>query len=356
MEKRKNFIINSIYFTLIIAIIYIAIKYALGLIMPFVIGFIVALLLNPAINFVSGKLHIHKKAIAVVIILLFYGTAGVFFSWIGVGLLIALKDGISKLPGIYALNIEPAIYEIFEKAEIIIAKLDPLMVQAIQNMVTSLSQSVGSVISNISSEAIHFISSAVSFVPGLLLSIIFSFISSLFFAMDYSKITGYIARLFPAQNQNLLIEIKDFATGIGLKYLKAYAVLMLITFIELAAGLSVLRVDGALTIAALITVIDILPVLGTGSVVVPWIIIELIKGKVPFAIGLTVLYLVIIVVRNILEPKMVGKQIGLHPLAMLMCMYVGLKIFGFIGLFILPVVVVIAKYLYDHNKIQFSRQ
>jgi len=335
---------------------YIAIKYALGLFMPFVIGFIVALLLNPAINFMSEKLHIHKKAIAVVMILLFYGTAGVFLSWIGVGLLIALKDGISKLPGIYALNIEPAIYEIFEKAERIIAKLDPLMVQAIQNMAASLSQSAGSAISNISSEAIHFISSAVSFVPGLFLSIIFSVISSLFFAMDYSKITGYIARLFPAKNRNLLIEIKDFATGIGLKYVKAYAVLMLITFIELAVGLSVLKVDGALTIAALIAVIDMLPVLGTGSVVVPWIVIELIKGNMPFAVGLTVLYLVIIVVRNILEPKMVGKQIGLHPLIMLMCMYVGLKIFGFIGLFVLPVVVVIAKHLYDNNKIHFFRQ
>jgi len=131
---------------------------------------------------------------------------------------------------------------------------------------------------------------------------------------------------------------------------------MLITFIELALGLSVLRVEGAITIAALIATIDILPVFGTGGVVIPWAIIELIKGNTPFAIGLAVLYVIITVVRNILEPKMVGKQIGLHPLAMLVCMYVGVKLFGFIGLFALPVALVMVKHLYENDKIHFFGQ
>lgn len=356
IENRKNFIINVIYFAMIIAIVYIVIKYALGLLMPFIIGFLVAFLLKPVINFASEKLHVHKKAVAVASVLLFYGAAGFFFFGIGVKLLMALQDVIARMPEMYSTNIEPAVYEIFEKAEKTIARFDPLLVQAIQEMAASLSQSVGSVISDISSKVIQFISSVISFVPGLFLSIIFAVISSVFFAMDYSKVTGYIARLFPTQNRNFLIDIKDFATGIGLKYVSAYATLMVITFIELAVGLSLLKVDGAIAIAALIAVIDILPVLGTGVVVIPWIIIELIKGNTPFAVGLAALYLIITVVRNILEPKLVGKQIGLHPLIMLICMYVGVKVFGFIGLFALPVVVVIAKHLYDNGKLHFSRQ
>ena len=349
IEKKKNFIINFIYFALIIAIVFIVIKYVLGLLMPFIIGFIVALLLKPVINFTSEKLHVHKKAVAVVLILLFYGAAGFFVSWIGLRFLAELKDGIIKLPEIYAMDIEPAINEIFDNAERITAQLDPMMVQAIQNMADSLSQSVGSFISSISSKTIGLIASAASFVPVLFLSIIFAVISSLFFAMDYNKITGYIAKLFPSQKQNLLAEIKGFATGIGLKYVKAYAILMAVTFIELAVGLSILKVAGAVTIAALIAVIDILPVLGTGGVVVPWIIIELIKGNIPLAIGLAVLYLIIIIVRNILEPKLVGKQIGLHPLVMLICIYIGLKVFGLIGILALPVAVVIIKHLYDND-------
>jgi sporulation integral membrane protein YtvI len=356
IEKRKNFIINIIYFVLIIAIVYIVIKYVLGLVMPFIIGFIVALLLKPIINFVSAKLHVHKKAVAVALILLSYGAAGFFLSWIGVRLLIALKDGIIKLPEMYSMNIEPAIRELFENAESITARLDPLMVQTIQDITDSLSQSVGSVISNISSEVIGFISSSVSFVPSLFLSIIFAVISSVFFAMDYSKITEYITRLFPPKNRDFLIDIKDFVPGIGLTYVKAYATLTAVTFIELVVGLSLLRVEGAITIAILIAIIDMLPVLGTGGVIIPWIIIELIKGNMPLAVGLAALYLIIIIVRNILEPKLVGKQIGLHPLVMLICMYVGLRIFGFIGIFILPVAVVIIKHLHDNDKIHFFKQ
>lgn len=97
----------------------------------------------------------------------------------------------------------------------------------------------------------------------------------------------------------------------------------------------------ALIIAIVFIVIKY--VLGTGGVVVPWIIIELIKGNVPLAIGLAVLYLIIIIVRNILEPKLVGKQIGLHPLV------IGLKVFGLIGILALPVTVVIIKHLYDND-------
>jgi len=356
IEKRKNFIINICYFALIIAIVYIAIKYVLGLVMPFIIGFIVALLLKPVIYFVSEKSHINKKVAAVTIILLFYSAAGFFVSWIGVRFLTELKNGIIELPKTYSMNIEPAIQEMTENLGKIIARLDPMMVQAIQDMTASLSQSAGSVVSKISSTVIEFMSSSVSALPGLFLGIVFAVISSLFFAMDYSKITGYIARLFPAQNRNLLAEIKEFSTGLGLKYVKAYATLMAVTFAELALGLSILRVDGAITIAALIAVIDILPVLGTGGVVIPWIIIELIKGNTPFAVGLAILYLIIIIVRNILEPKLVGQQIGLHPLVMLICMYVGLKIFGFIGLFALPVAVVVIKHLYDNDKIHFFKQ
>ena len=356
IEKKKNFIIDVIFFALIFVTVYIAIKYLFGLLMPFIIGFLVAFLLKPAINFTFLKLHVHKKAAAVALILLFYGVAGFFLSWSGIRFLTELKDGIIKLPEIYSMNIKPAINEIFDNAKKVTAKLDPMMVQAIQNMAASLSQSVGSLISTFSSKVIGSISSLVSFVPGLFLSIILAVISSLFFAMDYSKITGYVTRLFPPQNRNLLFEIKAFATGIGLKYVKAYTTLMVVTFIELAVGLSLLSVDRAITIAALIAVIDILPVLGTGGVVVPWIIVELIKGNIPFAVGLVVLYLVIIIVRNILEPKLVGNQIGLHPLVMLMCMYVGLKIFGIIGIFVLPVAVVILNHLHDNDKIHFFKQ
>lgn len=356
IENKKKFIVNSIFFVLIFAMVYVVIKYALGLIAPFLIGFFVAFLLKGIINFISVKLRVPRKVVAVFFVVLFYTAAGLLLSYFGARVFTELKDMVVKLPQMYSTDIEPIIIRLFDNIQGVIAGFDPLLVEPIEKMSASLTQSLSSVISGISSNVIGVITSAVSFVPGLILSIILTIISSVFIALDYNWITSAVLSLFPPKVRNLLIEIKGFSTGIGFKYIKAYATLILVTFIELAVGLSILRVDKAIHIAALIAVIDIMPVFGTGTVVIPWSIIELVKGNTLFAIGLAILYIIITVVRNILEPKLVGKQIGLHPLIMLICMYVGVKVFGFIGLFILPIIAAIMNYLYDNDKIHFFRQ
>ncbi len=356
INQKKNFIMNIIYITLIVVIVYIFIKHVLILVMPFIIGFLVALLLRPVINLVSDKFHVPNKIAAVALVLLSYVGVSSLISWVGMRFVILIKNSIVRLPETYAFQIEPAIGDIFENIEKASAKLDPTMVQVIQDIAASISQSTGSVITKVSSTVIEFISSSVSFLPSLFLGIVFAVISSLFFAIDYNKITSYISNRLPSKNTSLITELKVLATGIGFKYVKAYTILMIVTFVELALGLLLLRVNRAIEVAALIAIIDFLPVLGTGGVVIPWIFIELIQGNFPFALGLTALYLLITVVRNILEPKLIGEQIGLHPLIMLISMYVGGKIFGFIGFIALPVTIVVIKYLYDNDKIHIFQQ
>lgn len=350
MEKRKDFIVNIIYYGMITAMVYFVVKYAFGLMFPFMIGFIVSFLLNPAISFISQKLRIPQKLVAMVLVLLLFTAAGMVISWIGIRAFAGIKEGVTRLPEVYNDIIEPVIQQLFDNIEENVAKFDPLLVQVINEIAASLSKSMGSIVSSFSSTAIRFVSSTVSFIPSLFLQIVLAVISTLFFAMDYHNINEYVEKVLPPQGHQFLMDIKNFTTGIGLKFIKAYAILMSITFIELAIGLSILRVEGAVVIAASIAVIDVLPVLGTGGVVIPWLIIEFIRGNTSFAIGLTILYLIITVIRNFLEPKLVGQQIGLHPLVILICLYVGVKIFGFIGLFALPLIVVIAKHIYDSRK------
>ena len=110
---------------------------------------------------------------------------------------------------------------------------------------------------------------------------------------------------------------------------------------ELFVGLLLLRVPYAFLLALLIAVVDILPVLGTGTIVIPWGIITLILGNFPLGIGLLILYAIITVVRQSLEPRVVGHQIGLHPLITLISMFVGVSLFGFLGLFGLPIAVTV---------------
>ncbi|EQJ23470.1 AI-2E family transporter [Clostridioides difficile] len=147
----------------------------------------------------------------------------------------------------------------------------------------------------------------------------------------------------------MIINIKNSSINALLKLLKAYAILLSVTFIELLIGLTILKVENAFTISVIIALVDILPVLGTGSILTPWMIISLINGNINLAIGLLILYIIITVVRQILEPKVVGHQIGLYPLITLMCMFVGAQLFGIAGLFGFPIAATIIKNLHDNG-------
>jgi len=129
-------------------------------------------------------------------------------------------------------------------------------------------------------------------------------------------------------------------------YIKSYSLLFLLTFVELSLGFWILGVKNAVLLAVVIAIFDLMPVLGTGGIVLPWALIALIAGNWGRGIGLLVLYLVITGIRQTLEPKIVGKQIGLHPLATLMAMLLGLKLFGILGLFGIPVVLAVATSMY----------
>jgi sporulation integral membrane protein YtvI len=220
----------------------------------------------------------------------------------------------------------------------------------VQNMTASFSESVGSVVSGISSQVITFLTSTVISLPGFLLSLLLSVISSIFFAMDLTKITNTLTNLLSENMRVNVARIKKLAANIGFKYVKSYAILLAVTFIELSVGFLLIGIDNAIAVAAIIALIDLMPILGTGLIVIPWLLIELIKGNYALGIELAVLYVVMVIVRNILEPKIVGRQIGVHPLAMLISMYVGLRIFGFIGIFILPLILVVIKGFYENKE------
>lgn len=352
IEQRKRFIINTSYFLILLGFMYVVIKYLLGLVAPFIIGFFVAFVLQRFIQFLSEKIKLPRKLAAVFSVLLFYIVIGILLFWFGMSLYAGVKDLVERLPGIYTKDIEPVISQFFLYIESIMSRFDLTWVQLLEEFHVQVSQSIGKIVSDISAMAISTITSTVSWVPRMFLGVVLAIISSVFFALDFDLITNFFTNLLPDNKRGLVGELKDFATGIGGKYIKAYSLLLLITFTEVAIGLSILRVDGALTIAALTAVVDILPVLGTGLVLIPWALFHLINGNISLGLGLFFLYLVITVIRNVLEPKLVGQQIGLHPIVMLLCMYVGVRLFGVIGLFVLPITILVIKYLYEHGQFE----
>ena len=131
---------------------------------------------------------------------------------------------------------------------------------------------------------------------------------------------------------------------------------MLMTFSELAIGLLIMGVDNSWGVAAGIAVLDILPIVGCGTVLIPWAVVSLVTGKTGLGISLLVLYVIIAIVRNIAEPKIVGQQVGLHPLATLLAMVTGASLFGAAGVFALPIALAVIKQLDDDGIIHVIKK
>ena len=192
-------------------------------------------------------------------------------------------------------------------------------------------------------------------VPNGVISFFFTILSSFFFSFDYRKITNFLMRQLSDKSKHLLLSIKSYITGSASSMLIAYMKLMLLTFIELTIGLSLLKIDNAIIIAFLIALFDLLPVFGTGGIMIPWIIYVFFVKQTKLAVGLLIVYLIITLIRNVVEPKIVGKQLGMHPLLMLLCMYLGARLFGFLGIFLMPMLLIIVINLNDNGLIHLYK-
>ena len=139
------------------------------------------------------------------------------------------------------------------------------------------------------------------------------------------------------------------------KMCKAYALIMLVTFTEVFIGLTILKMIGLFNssyiavIAVVTAIVDVIPVLGTGTIVLPWAAYSFITGNVGMGVGLLVLYAVVTVIRQIVEPKLVAGQLGLPPFVTLIAMYLGLKIIGVLGVFVFPIIIIMLKLLNDEG-------
>jgi sporulation integral membrane protein YtvI len=189
----------------------------------------------------------------------------------------------------------------------------------------------------------------ISALPNLFAILVFALLGTFFISKDWYKFGDRIQRVIPDRvYENIRTVYRDLKKAL-LGFLRAQLTLISMTAALNLIGLLVLRVDYAFTIAILAGIVDLLPYLGTGAIFVPWIVYLFFTGHYSLTIGLAVLYAATIVQRQLMEPKVISSSIGLDPLATLISIFVGLQLFGFIGLIIGPIILVILKTLYEAN-------
>lgn len=199
------------------------------------------------------------------------------------------------------------------------------------------------------------VANAAAALPNAGLFLFTTALASYFSSASRPRLMAFLRRQVPARWHGRMDETRRILKGAFGNWLKAQGILMLITFGELTAGLLLLRVDLALLLAALVSLVDALPIFGTGTILIPWAIFTLLGGDWKLAAALLLLYGVVSFVRSLLEPKLVGDRIGLHPLAALFAMYIGFSAFGVWGMILSPLVAIFLKQLHDSGMIKLWR-
>lgn len=345
MEKRKKFIINFLYFAIITAAVFLVLQFALTLLFPFVAALFIAYILRRPIRFLSRKTTLPRKASAVVMVLIFYGTIGTLLVLGSIRAFSFVSDLVQSLPRIYLQYVNPVMRELFQELEHALGETDPAVLDTVDYLWGQLTQSLSSLVSDLSLTSMEAISSLASSLPALFIRLLLMVISTFFIAMDYDAMASFCMRQLDGWVRELVLTVKEYVVGTLFVCIRSYALIMSITFCELAVGLAIIGIENSVLISLGIAIFDILPVLGTGGVMIPWAIISAVLGDIPMALKLLALYLVITVVRNIIEPKIVGKQIGLHPVITLVSMFAGVQLFGVAGLFGFPIGLSLILYL-----------
>ena len=380
-DTKVRFIVNIFFYALLIAIFCLLLKYALPLLMPFVVALAVAAVLQKPTKFLSEHIKfIPKKGWAAILIVLAYGIVGVLAVLLCVWLISELVGFAQYIPGFIsdtASMIESATREdiadffsglpswIGKPMEEFAVNLSEDLPGRLLELFNQFSSQILSSIGSIGSGTISTILTLIVNVPGVIVVVIVTIIATFFFGLDYDNVMNMMLNLFPAKQRPTVLKIKGYAIDTVFGLLKTYFLLMSITFVELLSGFGLINLIGSglgikieyvVPLALIISLIDILPVLGVGTVLIPWALIDFIIGNWQLGLMIILLYAFITILRNYLEPKIIGTKYGTHPIVMLIAIYVGGSLFGVIGVFALPLTVIIIKRLYDVGAIRLPKE
>lgn len=347
-------IFRGIWVAIILFVVAIAFYYIIPLIYPFIFGWIIALMLNPLVNFFQFKLKLPRWLSVSLSMLLFLGAMVTIITLLVANIVVEL--------GSLADTIQLQINRWVEEFNVFINSVtfqqwiervneffenNPKYQETVN---TNLSSTAGS-IADVSKLVITYIFAALkaflTSLPNIATITIIVMLATFFISKDWygliKRYKGIFSDMIVKTTKLIRTDLQKALFG----YIRAQLILVSLTALVVIIGLLILRVDYAITIGLLTGLADLMPYLGTGAVMVPWILyVFFAQGNIVLGIGLSVLYGVIVIARQIMEPKVLASSVGLDPLATLIAMFVGLKLFGLLGLIVGPVSLILITAFY----------
>ncbi len=309
--------------------------------LPFIVAGLLALLMEPVIVWVMARARISRPLAVGLTMLTFFSALGLLLVLAVFRLARELVDLSVSLPK-YVKPVQEFIVHTFERSKILYFSLP-------REVTGRISESLGTIsgtLSDLAASLAHFIVNFASALPGAVLGIIVVFIATYFFSRDRRLIVGFWVNLIPGPwGEKSLGIVREIAHAF-LSYVRAQTVLVSLTTVQAIVGLYIIGAKYALTVGVLIGILDMIPVLGPATLIIPWAVWSFITGNVALGIKLLILLLFIWIVRQVLEARVVAANLGLHPLAVLAAMYIGLKVIGVAGLIFGPVLLIAVQAIY----------
>lgn len=350
-SRQQNFIITALYYLMLIALAFVSVRYLLPWLMPFVLGAGLAVLLRPFVLRMSRRLGLGEKSAALISLLLFYLAAASIPLFFIVVLLAQFYSLLLRLPEIYAQSIAPLFDRLGEWFYSLAGRFFPEAGGQMQLLSDAINAAVQQAAVDGSSFLVSKLAGLAAQIPSILLLLTFTIVISVLTSVGYRTVSDFIHEIVPPAVADFISRLRQFLRETLWKVVRAYTIIMAVTFAEIAAGLWLLGFDYALPVATIVALVDLLPLVGSGIVLVPWGIVLLASGDMVGGVGLLLLFGIIAVVRNIIEPKVVGSEIGLHPVATITAMYAGMQIGGLTGMLLAPVTVLAVLRLYRSEEL-----
>ena len=328
----------------ICALFYLTVRYVLWWVLPFLIALAVAAVIEPIIVFLREKLRFRRGFSAFLLTLMLLFLLGGILSLLGTTLVSEAYALLAKAP-LLLEDAPQALEKLFSRLEAYSSVCPPWLREQLYALLANALSDAGSFFSDLAARLLTYLTSLAAALPRAALSCATAVLAIYFTAASYPTLCGALRCRLSGRARRSLRLFRSSATQSLARYLRSELTLSFFTFLQLLAGFTLLRQSYALLLALLITLLDALPVFGTGTALVPWALIELLFSSVPRGIALLALFLCTLLVRSTLEPKLLSSHAGLPPIASLFAMYLGFCTFGIAGMILFPFLLLLTAQL-----------
>lgn len=316
---------------------------------PFLIAYIISIIIDPIIKFVNKNAHISRKVSSVIVLATIFIIIATLLVW-GIVRLVAETTNLLEGLNIYLEKTLNFISEKLSNFDFSKYKVSNDVINIFENATTDYLNTITKYLKDVLTKVLNYITS----LPNMFINVIITILATYFITSDKFYILDRMEHhLSKKMVGKITKHTKEITSSLG-GYLKAEIILSIITFMVVLTGLNIfylvgMNVDYPILMAIVIGFVDALPILGAGSVMIPWSIILFINSNNSLAFSVIGLYIFIVVLKQLLEPKLVSNNIGIHPIFTLIAMYTGFKFIGIMGLLIGPIVLIIIKNIFAES-------